>query len=143
MYHEIIVLGVAVSLLFGEITGLSSAGLVVPGYIALSLNAPLRIAYTLLIVFLSMGAVRLLSLAVILYGRRRFALMVLVSFALTGLAEALFPAFTPGVIGYLVPGIMGREFERSGIFPSLLSLGIVVGILALVMLWMGLPVFPS
>ena len=44
MYHEIIVLGVLVSLIFTEITGLS-AGLVVPGYLALSLHSPLRLEF--------------------------------------------------------------------------------------------------
>ena len=53
MYNEIIVLGVLLSLLFAELTGVSPAGLVVAGYIALSLQTPLRIAYTLLIVLLT------------------------------------------------------------------------------------------
>ena len=44
MYNEIIVLGVLLSLLFAEFTGVSPAGLVVAGYIALSLQTPLRIA---------------------------------------------------------------------------------------------------
>ena len=48
-----------------------------------------------------------------------------------------------GLIGCLVPGIIAQEFERQGIWPSLLSLGIVTGILALVMLWFGLPVLPA
>ena len=82
MYNEIIVLGVLLSLLFAELTGVSPAGLVVAGYIALSLQTPLRIAYTLLIVLLTWGAFKLLSRYMLLFGRRQFAVMILVSFAL-------------------------------------------------------------
>lgn len=69
MYNEIIVLGVLLSLLFAELTGVSPAGLVVAGYIALSLQTPLRIAYTLLIVLLTWGAFKLLSRYMLLFGR--------------------------------------------------------------------------
>ena len=42
MYYDIIVLGVVVSILFSELTRLSPAGLVVPGYFVLSLHSPMR-----------------------------------------------------------------------------------------------------
>ena len=38
MYYEIVLAGVAISLLFVELTGLSPAGLIVPGYLALCLQ---------------------------------------------------------------------------------------------------------
>ena len=39
MYNQIILLGVVVSMIFTEITGLS-AGLIVPGYLVLALHSP-------------------------------------------------------------------------------------------------------
>ena len=42
MYNQIILLGVVVSMIFTEITGLS-AGLIVPGYLVLALHSPGRI----------------------------------------------------------------------------------------------------
>ena len=48
MYNETILLGVVLSLIFTEITGLS-AGLIVPGYLALYLHSPGRIVCTLLL----------------------------------------------------------------------------------------------
>ena len=39
MYHEIVLIGVAVSLLFTELTGFSPAGLIVPGYCPLPADA--------------------------------------------------------------------------------------------------------
>ncbi len=141
MYNEVIVLGVVVSILFAELTGLSPAGLVVPGYIVLCLQTPGRIVYTLIIALLAWGVAKLLGNFVILYGRRSFAALILLSFVLNLLVEGsgLF-TFSPGIIGCLVPGIIAHEFERQGIWYSVLSLAIVVGILALILMWFGTPV---
>ena len=143
MFHEIVLVGVAVSLLFSELTGLSPAGLVVPGYIALSLQTPQRVLYTLLIAMLAWGAARLLERWMILYGRRRFAVLILLSFLINELIlwVGVLP-YDPGMIGVLVPGIIANEVDKQGLLKSLLSLAVVVGILVLLMLWQGMRVFP-
>ena len=82
MYYEIVLAGVAISLLFVELTGLSPAGLIVPGYLALCLQTPWRIVYTLAVAVAAWGIAKLLGNVMILYGRRRFAVMVLLSFAI-------------------------------------------------------------
>ena len=112
MYHEVVLAGVAVSLLFSEFTGLSPAGLVVPGYIALSLQTPVRVVYTLLIALIAWGVARVLSRWMILYGRRRFAVLILLSFLINALIvrSGLLP-YDPGMIGVLVPGIIANEVE--------------------------------
>lgn len=143
MYHEVVLVGVAVSLIFSELTGLSPAGLVVPGYIALSLQTPQRVVYTLLIALLAWGAARLLARWMILYGRRRFAVLILLSFLINGLITGVgILPYDPGVIGVLVPGIIANEVEKQGSLKSLLSLAVVVGILVLLMMWQGMRVFP-
>ena len=143
MYNEIVLIGVAVSLLFSEVTGLSPAGLVVPGYIALSLQSPVRVAYTLAIALLAWGCARLLNRWMILYGRRRFAVLILLTYVLNAIivGSGILP-FDPGMIGAVIPGIIANEFEKQGIAKSLLSLSVVVGILVLVMMWQGMRVFP-
>lgn len=143
MYHEIVLAGVAISLIFSELTGLSPAGLVVPGYIALCLQTPRRVVYTLIIALLAWAAAKLLSRWMILYGRRRFAVLILLSFLLNELVvgTGLLP-YDPGMIGVLVPGIIANEVEKQGLWSSLLSLSIVVAILVLLMLWKGMVVFP-
>ena len=143
MYNEIVLIGVAVSLLFSEFTGLSPAGLVVPGYIALSLQSPIRVAYTLVIALLAWASARLLNRWMILYGRRRFAVLILLTYVLNALivGSGILP-FDPGMIGAVIPGIIANEFEKQGIAKSLLSLSVVVGILVLVMMWQGMRVFP-
>lgn len=144
MYHNIVLLGVVLSILFYELTGFSPAGLIVSGYLALCLQTPARIVYTLFVVLLTWAAAPGAFPLDDSYGRRRFAVMILLSFAVNLAIETsgLLGA-SPGLIGCLVPGIIAQEFERQGILPSLLSLGIVTGILALVMLWFGLPVLPA
>ena len=143
MYYEVVLAGVALSLLFVELTGFSPAGLIVPGYIALCLQTPGRILYTLAVAALAWGIGKLLSRGMILYGRRRFAVMILLSFLIDLLVgcSGLLP-YDPGMIGVLVPGIIAQELERQGPVKSLLSLAAVVGILALIMLALGMQVFP-
>ena len=79
MYNQIILAGVLVSLLYTELTGLST-GLIVPGYLVLSLHSPVRLVCTLAVSAAAAVLCRLLSQVVILYGRRRFALMLLLTF---------------------------------------------------------------
>ena len=135
--------GVAISLIFAELTGLSPAGLIVPGYIALSMQTPHRVVYTLAVAVAAWGCARLLSRWMILYGRRRFAVLVLLAFAIdTAVSSLGLLPYDPGLIGVLVPGIMAQEMEKQGLVKSLLSLAVVVGILVLIMMWQGMRVLP-
>lgn len=141
MYNEVVILGVIVSILFSEMTKLSPAGLIVPGYIALCLRTPERIVYTLAVALLACGCARLLGNVVILYGRRRFAVMILLAFALDLAVQHLgFLPQAPSLIGILVPGIIALEFDRQGVLRSLCSLGVVVGLISLILLCCGVSV---
>ena len=141
LYDQTILLGVVVSILFSELTGLSPAGLVVPGYIVLSLHAPVRVVYTLVISLLAMGAVKLLGRVTILYGRRRFAVLILLAFAISAVIRlaGILP-FSIDIIGCVIPGIMAREFDRQGVLKTLLSLGVVTALLTLILMLCGWPV---
>ena len=72
MYDQTILLGVIISLIYTEITGLS-AGLIISGYLVLNLQNPGRIVCTLVVALAAMGLCRLLARGLILYGRRWFA----------------------------------------------------------------------
>ncbi len=137
MYSQIILAGVLVSLLFTELTGLS-AGLIVPGYLALSLHSPLRLAYTLLISAAAMAICRLLSQAVILYGRRRFVMLLILTFLLDAAAArtGLLP-IRINAVGLLIPGIIAREMDRQGFWDTLLSLAAATAVLVLLLLLAG------
>jgi poly-gamma-glutamate biosynthesis protein PgsC/CapC len=140
-------IGLVTSLLFSELFGLAAGGLVVPGYIALYLTRPVDVAVTLAAALLTFFLVRIASTFVIIYGRRRTALMILVGYAagvlLTSAVGALIEAslepavavpvagaavatgreaLEAGVIGYIVPGLIAIWLDRQGVVPTLAAL---------------------
>ena len=132
MYNQIVLCGIIISLLYTEITGLS-AGLVVSGYLLLSLNSPIRIIYTIAVSLIAMFITKIFSRYVILYGRRRFAFLILLTFIIGFVVDRI--KIIPGgvdIIGYVIPGIIARECDRQGVFTTILSLVIVTSILGLV-----------
>ena len=108
-------------------------GLVVPGYLAVSWKNPeliLLIVATALITYL---LVSILGRFIILYGRRKFAAMLLIGIGLTLLLEMLLP-LTPlaavqlRAIGIVVPGLLANCIHRQGLLPTLTSLVILVSL---------------
>jgi poly-gamma-glutamate biosynthesis protein PgsC/CapC len=139
MIYQAIGIGVMVSFVFYEMVGFSPGGIVVPGYVALFLDQPIRILVTLLVALLTYFAVKILSNYIILYGRRRFLAMVLVSFLLKWLIEEIIIKMPiSGIelrsIGYIIPGLIANEMRRQGIFPTLYSLAIVSILVRLILL---------
>ena len=118
---ELALLSLTLSLIFTEVTGLLPGGIVVPYYFALYLDDTVKVAATVVSALAAVGAVKLLSGVTILYGRRRFAMYLSIGV----LEKILFTYFYFGdsymffnlsmTIGYLVPGILGRQMERQGI----------------------------
>lgn len=139
MYSKIVIVGVLIAVLYSELTGLSTGGLVAPVYLALSLNDPWRIVYSLLVVLAVYGLDRLLGRFLILYGRRLFAVNVVLSFALTWLVGSLgILPFGMRIIGYLVPALMVRDLQRQGFVKTGVSLAAVTALSALCLLWVGM-----
>ena len=139
MIYQAIGIGVMVSFAFYEMVGFSPGGIVVPGYVALFLDQPIRILVTLLVALLTYFAVKILSNYIILYGRRRFLSMVLVSFLLKWLIEEIIIKMPiSGIelrsIGYIIPGLIANEMRRQGIFPTIYSLAIVSIVVRLILL---------
>lgn len=130
-------LGLVVSLVVTEAFGLASAGLVVPGYLALYLEQPARLLATVLVALATWAIVRFgLARLVVLYGRRRFALTVLVGYLLNaGLEQAMLtmPAapLELRAIGYIVPGLIANTALIQGPF---VTLGMTFGVAAVVRL---------
>lgn len=142
MSDSIIVLGVIASIIFYEWTEISPGGIIVPGYIALFLDSPKRILITLLLSFLTFGVVRLLSLVTIIYGRRKFAVFIIISFLLRYFLSLFFrysdfPGTTALVIGYLVPGIIALDIDRQGAIKTISSMFIVAFLLKLSIILFG------
>ena len=73
-------IGLAVSLLFSELFGLAAGGMVVPGYFALALSRPIDVALTVIAALATYLIVYLMSTFILVYGKRRTVLMILVGY---------------------------------------------------------------
>jgi gamma-polyglutamate biosynthesis protein CapC len=140
MVELAIALGVALNLIFTEVFGFTSAGLVVPGYLALYLTSPGRLFATLLLSLATWATVRYgLARVIVLYGRRRLAITVLVGFVLNGLLNMVLRELPPQpvdtrIIGYIVPGIIANEALSQGVIPTLATTLLIAGLVRLLLL---------
>jgi poly-gamma-glutamate biosynthesis protein PgsC/CapC len=120
-------LGLAASLLYGELFGLAAGGMVVPGYMALYADKPIDVGLTLLAALMTFGILKGLSQIAIVYGRRRTALTILIGY-LVGLAfrmwlDSQVMPFTEGaIIGFIIPGLIAIWYQRQGVLETTLSL---------------------
>jgi poly-gamma-glutamate biosynthesis protein PgsC/CapC len=114
-------IGLVVSLLYAEMFGVAPGGIIVPGYLALRITDPVVVLLTLGISLLTFFVVRVLATVMIIYGRRRTVLMILVAFLLGSLVRVGLGVGTPvgpfeiGVIGYIIPGLIAIWMDRQGI----------------------------
>lgn len=138
-------IGLVVSLIFSESMGLAAGGMVVPGYIALSLRDPVQVAMTLVLGFLAFLCVRLLGNFMVLYGRRRTVVIILIGFVLGWFFRSLMVLEFAGetialqAIGYIIPGLVGMWIDRQGVAETtatLLTSGVLVR-LVLILIYGG------
>ncbi|TFH41723.1 MAG: poly-gamma-glutamate biosynthesis protein PgsC [Chrysiogenales bacterium] len=121
-------LGLCVSLLFSEFFGIAAGGMVVPGYIAFYLDKPLVVICTLLVSLVTYFIVNSLGAFVIIYGRRRTALTILVGFLLGWFVRSLGVIPVGGeiidltVVGYIIPGLIAIWMDRQGILETVTAL---------------------
>jgi gamma-polyglutamate biosynthesis protein CapC len=144
--HEIaLVLGILGGLLSYEFLGFSPGGIVTPGYLAIFADQPIRIVGTIAVSLCTLVVVRVLGLWMILFGRRRFAVTMLVSFILRwawDLATMQAAIAVPDmpemrVVGFIVPGLIANDLERQGIAGTLSVTAIVTALVRLALLFFG------
>jgi poly-gamma-glutamate biosynthesis protein PgsC/CapC len=133
-------IGLVVSLFFSEMLGLTAGGMVVPGYVALYLDRPMTLIITLVVSYLTYFIVHSLSAVMIIYGRRRTVLMILVGFAMGFLIRSLSPLELPmgavdlTVIGYIIPGLIAIWIDRQGFVESMSALIVASTIVRLLLI---------
>jgi len=133
-----LVIGVIVSLIYAERTGVIPAGLIVPGYLALVLDQVVFVSAIFLLSFLTFLAVdKGVSKVVILYGRRRFVAMLSIGILLKLVFDALYPAMPFEVyefrgIGVIVPGLIANAIHRQGVPHTLISTLLLSGVTFLI-----------
>lgn len=127
---EIVVIGILLSVLYYEATDISPGGVIVPAYLALYVENPVKIAITLIIAFSAYQVVNILSKHVIIFGRRKFSLMILFSYMIQVFSNELILSsdwmISVSSIGVIIPGIIASDFDKQGVTKTVFSLGIVV-----------------
>ncbi len=137
-------LGLVVSLLFSEVFAIAAGGMIVPGYLALHLAHPLNVALTAAAGFATFAVVRALSSFVIIYGRRRTVMMILVGY-LMGMAVRwlLSTVGAPGVaaelqiIGFIIPGLIAIWLDRQGVVETLAAMVTASVVVRLMLILVG------
>lgn len=127
MTYETLFIGLLVAVLYVEIFGVYPGGIIVPAYIALYLDQPLRVLVTVAIAILCVLLYRILSRFLILFGKRRFVTFIFLGAVLAQIWSVLFPQFFPEsfglrAIGWLIPGLLANNLEKQKFFPTLASL---------------------
>jgi poly-gamma-glutamate biosynthesis protein PgsC/CapC len=130
MTFETLFIGLIVAVLYVEIMDVYPGGIIVPAYMALYLDEPLRVLATILISLLSLYTYKILSHFLILFGRRRFVMLVLLGGLWAQLWFILSPHFFSDplglrAIGWIIPGLLANNLEKQKIIPTLASMFVV------------------
>lgn len=125
MIEEAIGLGLVTSLIFSETLGLAAGGMVVPGYLALMIHEPFRIIGTVIAALLTFGTLKIMSRYMLIYGRRRIVVAVLVGFVFGAASRDLLvlklhdAPLDLSTIGFVIPGLIANWMERQGVIQTL------------------------
>ncbi len=130
MITEIFLIGLVVGFLFYEFVGISPGGVVAPAYFALFVFQPNKIVMAIILSLIVFLLIEFLSKHLIIYGRRKLLLALLLSFLLKLCIDIYLQPLSAikldlQSIGYIIPGLIANEMTRQKIVPTLLSLGIV------------------
>ena len=132
-------LGMVLSLIFTETLGVTAGGIIVPGYIALYFTDPIKIVSTFLISLLTLYIVKLFSQFMLIYGKRRLVLCLLVGFLLGYLSKIYLVGLDSqysdiSVIGNIIPGLIASWMDRQGILRTISVILITSSIVAMIMI---------
>ncbi len=143
-----ITIGIAVSMIFYEKQNLVPGGVIVPGYVALTLDRPYMLLSTFAVAIVTLLVMMKISNRLVLFGRRKFSFMMLVSFAVgwaiqslvaVALAVSQVPSIGPTgifqVIGFIIPGLVANSMERQGITKTMYAL-VAVSVITYVLLYL-------
>ncbi|TMW72230.1 poly-gamma-glutamate biosynthesis protein PgsC [Alteribacter natronophilus] len=129
-----LIIGVLVSLLFTERFGMLPAGLIIPGYLALVFDQPVFMAVILIVSVLTFLVVtKGIGRFVTLYGRRKFAAMMVVGIAMKMVFDYFYPVMPFEIqefrgLGVIVPGLIANTIQRQGVLPTITSTMVLSGI---------------
>ena len=127
-------IGMILSLFLTETLGVTAGGIIVPGYIAMNLESPSRLFITFAISLITFFIIKLLSQFIMVYGKRRLVLALLIGFLLGYLSRSEFmflSSLENGdfiVIGNIIPGLIANWMDRQGAIRTISTVLITAGI---------------
>ncbi len=127
---ELSIIGVSLSCLFILLFKYYPGGIIVPVYFAMYMYQPKRIIGTLVIALVIVLIYKLLSKKLLIFGRRRFVFLLVLSVFLTIIINIFTNTYALETIGYrtlgvIIPGLLGNNIARQGFVITLISLFIV------------------
>lgn len=139
MLHITVTLSIILGFVLSEFAGILTGGLISAGYLAFYVDNPTRLIATMVLSFVICLIVKGLKHVMILYGRRKYILTVLLSIVCVFLVERsyhLFPTATVDfrIIGFIVPGLVANDMDKQGVLKTILALCAVVAVLRLVIM---------
>lgn len=128
-----LIIGVLVSLLLAEITGITAGAIIAPGYIALLLDQPKALLGVIAAVIGTHVIVSVLAPWLSLYGTRRLTVTILIGLILaTGIgylrSEFVSETLIWAGLGYIVPGLIAHQWYRQGFLATFVMLAIAASI---------------
>ena len=131
-------IGMVLSLIFTETLGVTAGGIIVPGYIALYMDEPIKILMTFLISAIVFLIIKILSNFILIYGKRRLVLALLLGFIL-GYISKLYLSDTSetydlSVIGNIIPGLIASWMDRQGILRTISVILITSSIVSMILI---------
>ena len=126
-------LGMVISLFLTETIGVMAGGIIVPGYFALYLQNPIQTTTTFFIGCLTYFIISLLSKFMLIYGRRRLILCLLLGFLLGYCFRLVVVSnnLELNYIGFIIPGLIASWMDRQGVFRTVSVIMIVASIVHL------------
>ncbi|MBQ4281865.1 MAG: poly-gamma-glutamate biosynthesis protein PgsC [Spirochaetales bacterium] len=140
MLHKAIGISIILGFLFSEFLGIATGGLVSAGYMAFFMATPARIISTLVLSLVIYGLTLLLQKWIIIYGRRRFMVVVLLSLIGTWLVEQVFSKSLGFIgqdirmVGFIIPGLIANDMFKQGVVKTLAAVSILSIIIRLIIL---------
>ena len=144
MTFETLFIGIIIAVIYIEMMDIYPGGIIVPAYIALYLDQPLKVLATIAVAFLSLYTYKVLSRYLILFGKRRFVMMVLLGALWAQVWFLVLPHFfaSPSelrAIGWLIPGLLANNLEKQKLIPTLASMftvAVITYFIGRILLWL-------
>ncbi len=132
--YELFFIGLVITLAFIALTGFYPGGIIVPAYLVLFIDQPLRLLGTLIVAIITWGIYLLASRYLILFGKRRFVFLILLGACWAFIFSFIMPRFFPEtiefrVIGWVIPGLIAGQIEKQGLAVTFSALSIVLLVL--------------